>query len=73
MQRTDRRPPFRRRAAALACAMKEDKAHLAKLIELLQDGEQPVARAAYVALKSLTSQDFGPARDAGPGPPRGRR
>jgi hypothetical protein len=53
-----------RRAAALACAMKEDKAHLARLIELLQDGEQPVTRAAYVALKSLTNQDFGPARDA---------
>jgi hypothetical protein len=53
-----------RRAAALACAMKEDKAHLRKLIDLLDDPEQPVIRAAHAALKSLTGEDFGPTPDA---------
>jgi hypothetical protein len=54
-----------RRAAALAVAMKEDKAHTYQLIELLGDDEATVSRAAYAALKSLTGQDFGPAKDAG--------
>jgi hypothetical protein len=54
-----------RRAAALACAMKEERAHVGRLIELLQDPEAPVARAAHAALKSLTGQDLGPPRDAG--------
>lgn len=53
-----------RRAAALASAMKGDRANLAKLIDLLQDPEPPVARAAIAALKSLTKQDFGPSPDA---------
>lgn len=53
-----------RRAAALACEMKEDRAHIARLIDLLDDPEPPVARAAHVALKSLTRQDFGPSNDA---------
>jgi ribosome-binding factor A len=53
-----------RRAAALACAMREEKQHVARLIELLDDPEPPVARAAYAALKSLTGRDFGPAADA---------
>jgi hypothetical protein len=53
-----------RRAAALACAMKDDKTHISKLIELLNDSERSVERAAYAALKSLTKQDFGPASDA---------
>jgi hypothetical protein len=53
-----------RRAAALACAMKEDTATVGKLIELLADRERTVERAAYVALKELTKQDFGPAADA---------
>jgi HEAT repeat protein len=55
-----------RRAAALAVAMKDDKSHLRKLIDLLEDREPLVARAAHAALKSLTGQDFGPAPDAGP-------
>jgi hypothetical protein len=55
-----------RRAAALACAMKEEKVHVGRLIELLQDPEVPVVRAAHAALKSLTGQDLGPPRDAGP-------
>ncbi len=54
-----------RRAAALAVAMKPDRAHTYRLIELLGDEEATVARAAYAALKDLTGQDFGPAKDAG--------
>jgi hypothetical protein len=53
-----------RRAAALAVAMKEDKAHIAKLIDLLSDEQMSVSRAAYAALKSLSGEDFGPAKDA---------
>jgi hypothetical protein len=53
-----------RRAAALAVAMKEDKGHFDKLIELLNDEEVTVTRAAYAALKDLTKQDFGPAKGA---------
>jgi hypothetical protein len=53
-----------RRAAALACEMKDDRAHVARLIDLLDDPEPPVARAAHVALKGLTRQDFGPPADA---------
>jgi len=55
-----------RRAAALAVAMKEDKAHTGRLIALLGDEDMHVSRAAYAALKSLTNQDFGPAKDATP-------
>jgi hypothetical protein len=53
-----------RRAAALACAMREEKTHIPRLIELLKDPEPPVARAARAALKDLTGQDFGPPADA---------
>jgi hypothetical protein len=49
-----------RRAAALACALKEDMSHVGKLIDLLNDREKTVERAAYAALKDLTKQDFGP-------------
>jgi hypothetical protein len=56
--------PELRRAAALACAMKEDMAHVGNLIELLKDRERTVERAAYAALKELTKKDFGPAADA---------
>jgi hypothetical protein len=56
--------PEVRRAAALAVAMKEDKAHTYKLIELLGDPEATVTRAAHAALKSLSGEDFGPAKDA---------
>jgi hypothetical protein len=56
--------PEIRRAASLACAMKDDKSHIPDLIPLLDDPEPLVARAAYAALKNLTNQDFGPARDA---------
>ena len=53
-----------RRAAALACAMKEDSSAVGKLIDLLGDRERIVERAAHAALKELTKQDFGPAADA---------
>jgi hypothetical protein len=53
-----------RRAAALAAAMKEERSHVPRLIELLSDPEPPVARAAHAALKSLTGQDLGPEPDA---------
>jgi hypothetical protein len=53
--------PEIRRAAALACAMKEEKSAIPRLIELLQDKEPAVMRAAHASLKSLTGEDFGPA------------
>ncbi len=56
--------PEVRRAAALAVAMKEDHSQAYKLIELLSDPEATVARAAHAALKELTKEDYGPAKDA---------
>jgi hypothetical protein len=53
-----------RRAAALACAMREDKGHVPDLLSLLEDAEAPVAAAARAALRELTGQDFGPQADA---------
>jgi hypothetical protein len=53
-----------RRAAALACAMNEEKVHVPRLIEMLEDADQSVRRAAYASLKSLTGQDFGPSKNA---------
>src|SRR5262249_20283086 len=53
-----------RRAAALACGMKEDKNHIPDLIPRLEDNEPAVARAAQVALKHLTKEDFGPVAGA---------
>jgi hypothetical protein len=55
-----------RRAAALACAMKEDKAFIPDLIDLLEDNERPVSYAAYAALKELAGKDFGPVPNATP-------
>jgi hypothetical protein len=49
-----------RRAAALACALKNDKHFIPKLIELLEDRQTSVARAARAALQKLTKQNFGP-------------
>ncbi len=53
-----------RRAAALACAMRDERSHVPDLIARLQDSEPAVARAAHAALKSLTGKDFGPASGA---------
>jgi hypothetical protein len=55
-----------RRAAALACAMKEERAMVPQLIQLLDDSEPRVVRAAHAALKDLTGQKFGPADPAQP-------
>lgn len=55
-----------RRAAALACAMREDKENIPDLIELLKDEEQLVARASHAALKELSGKDFGPTSSATP-------
>jgi len=50
-----------RRAAILACAMREDRTHIPDLIARLTDEEEAVVRAARAALKSLSGgQDFGP-------------
>jgi hypothetical protein len=56
--------PEVRRAAALAVAMKEDRSFTYKLIEMLDDREATVGHAAHAALKELTKEDFGPAKDA---------
>jgi len=50
-----------RRAAALACAMKDDKTHIPDLIERLATDEDLVVRAARAGLKSLSGgKDYGP-------------
>ncbi len=53
-----------RRAAALACAMKESKVLVPNLILLLRDPESSVVLAAHAALKELTGRDYGPSADA---------
>lgn len=53
--------PELRRAAALACGMKDDPSHIPDLILLVRDDNTAVWPAARAALKSLTGQDFGPA------------
>jgi hypothetical protein len=53
-----------RRAAALACAMRDETSLMGALIDLLTDPEPRVGRAAHVALKELTHEDFGPAEGA---------
>jgi hypothetical protein len=53
-----------RRASALACAMKDDKAHVPDLIDALTDKDDSVVLAAKAGLKSLTGKDFGPASGA---------
>jgi hypothetical protein len=57
--------PELRRAAVLAMAMKDDKAHIPDLIAAILDEEDMVVRAARAGLKSLTNgEDFGPAANA---------
>jgi HEAT repeat protein len=56
--------PEVRRAASLACAMKEEKQFIPELAKLLEDSEPAVVRAAYSALKALTGEDFGPSPHA---------
>lgn len=50
-----------RRAAALACAMKDDKTHVPDLIERIAVDDDFVVKAARAGLKSLSGgKDFGP-------------
>jgi hypothetical protein len=49
-----------RRAACLACAMKDDRGHIPDLIERITDQSDIVVPAARAGLKSLTEKDFGP-------------
>jgi hypothetical protein len=53
-----------RRAAALACAAKEDRTLVGDLIGTLDDKEVFVVRAVAVALRALTGEDFGPKANA---------
>jgi HEAT repeat protein len=53
-----------RRAAALACAMKEEKALIPDLIDLLADPKPRVGRAARASLMALSHEDFGPTDSA---------
>jgi hypothetical protein len=55
-----------RRAAALACGAKQAKDCIPDLIEVLRDSEEAVVQAARSSLEHMTSQDFGPSRDAAP-------
>jgi hypothetical protein len=50
--------PEVRRAAALACARKEDPAHVPDLLERLDDTDAAVARSARQALSVLTGEEF---------------
>ena len=60
---SDPRPEVRR-AAALARASKDDRSAIPALIPMLADSDEHVVSAAKAGLKSLTGQDFGPARAA---------
>lgn len=52
--------PELRRAACLACAMKDEKSHILDLIDRITDPSELVVRAARAGLKSLTGKDYGP-------------
>jgi hypothetical protein len=58
--------PEVRSAAALACAARDERPLVPKLIALLDDPDKLVSRSAYLALKSVTGQDLGPAAAASP-------
>jgi hypothetical protein len=53
-----------RRAAAYACAMKDERTLIPDLFGLLSDDESMVCLAGRTALKNLSGQDFGPSEDA---------
>jgi hypothetical protein len=52
-----------RRAAALACAMKDDKDHIPDLVAAMGDADASVVRAAKAGLKSFTGKDFATASE----------
>jgi len=53
-----------RRAATLACAIKDDKTLIPDLIGQLSDPSARVARAARASLKAMTHEDLGPSNTA---------
>lgn len=53
-----------RRAAAVACAIKEDRAMIPDLVATIDDPADWVVRACGVALARLTGEDFGPPPNA---------
>jgi hypothetical protein len=55
-----------RRAAALACAAREERSMVGDLISTLDDKDFRVVRAVAVSLRSLTGEDFGPSASATP-------
>lgn len=56
--------PEVRRAAALACAMRELRDMVPELIKLLEDKDAIVPPAARAALRELSGKDFGPSPSA---------
>jgi hypothetical protein len=56
--------PELRRAACLACAMRDERTFLPDLIERITDPSELVVRAARAGLKSLSGADFGPPNGA---------
>jgi HEAT repeat protein len=52
-----------RRGAVLACARKDDDAHVPDLLERLDDPDSAVARMARRALGMLTGKDFPTAKE----------
>lgn len=55
-----------RRAAALAVAMKDDRANVPRVIELLGDRDTVVSVAAHAALKQMSGRDLGSGASAIP-------
>jgi hypothetical protein len=49
-----------RRAAVLGVAMRDSKAHLPRMIDMLEDPDPAVVPAVVAALRSLSGKDFGP-------------
>lgn len=54
-----------RRAAALACAMRDERTFIPDLIAVMEkQPDSPIVPALRIALKSLSERDFGPAAQA---------
>ena len=55
-----------RKAAAAACALKNDKQFIPDLIDKLNDAESTVALSVQSSLVTLSGKDFGPKAEAAP-------
>jgi hypothetical protein len=64
-QRLGEKDPELRRAAARVCQLREERALVPELIDLLEDDSPEVARQALQALRQISGRDFGPAPAAG--------